>query len=93
MSLSQEAIQLITDTALAAAGKSLSTYSPTAVLPEGTKVIDLEKYQVGRSRFRGVLSTNSLADFSTYVKERASARRRFVTEPILKARFIFRSLQ
>lgn len=65
MSLSQEAIQLITDTALLAAGKTLSTYSPTAVLPEGVKVVDLEKYQVGRSRFRGVLSTNSLIDFST----------------------------
>lgn len=70
MSLSSEAIQLITDTALVAAGKTLSTYSPTAVLPEGVKVVDLEKYQVGRSRFRGVLSTNSLVDFSTYVKER-----------------------
>ena len=71
MSLSSEAIQLITDTALVAAGKALLTHTPTAILPEGAKVVDLEKYQAGRSRFRGVLSTNSLVDFSAYVTERA----------------------
>ena len=58
MSLSKEAIQLITDTALLATGKPLDTFSPTIALPEGLKVVDLEKYQIGRSRFRGVLSTN-----------------------------------
>lgn len=90
MSLSQEAIQLITDTALAAAGKSLSTYSPTAVLPEGTKVIDLEKYQAGRSRFRGVLSTNSLVDFSAYVKERAiEGARGFIDQDEMTCTLIF----
>jgi len=90
MPLSSEAIQLITDTALAAAGKTLSTYSPTAVLPEGTKVIDLEKYQVGRSRFRGVLSTNSLIDFSTYVKERAiEGSRGFIDQDEMTCTLIF----
>lgn len=90
MSLSQEAIQLITDTALLAAGKTLSTYSPTAVLPEGVKVVDLEKYQVGRSRFRGVLSTNSLVDFSAYVKERAiEGARGFIDQDEMTCTLIF----
>lgn len=90
MSLSQEAIQLITDTALLAAGKTLATYSPTAVLPEGVKVVDLEKYQVGRSRFRGVLSTNSLVDFSTYVKERAfEGARGFIDQDEMTCTLIF----
>ena len=90
MSLSQEAIQIITDTALSAAGKTLSTYSPTAVLPEGVKVVDLEKYQVGRSRFRGVLSTNSLVDFSAYVKERAiEGARGFIDQDEMTCTLIF----
>lgn len=71
MSLTKEAIQLITDTALEAAGKALPTLAPTIVLPEGTKIVDLEKYQYLRSRFRGTLSTHSLADFSVYVTDRA----------------------
>lgn len=71
MSLTKEAIQLITDTALEATGKALPTFTPTAVLPEGAKVLDLEKYQALRSRFRGTFSTHSLADFSAYVVDRA----------------------
>ena len=90
MSLSQEAIQLITDTALLAAGKTLSTYSPTAVLPEGVKVVDLEKYQVGRSRFRGVFSTSSLVDFSSYVTERAiDGARGFIDQDEMTCTLIF----
>jgi uncharacterized protein YfdQ (DUF2303 family) len=73
MSLTKEAIQLITDTALEATGKTLNTLIPTVVLPESSKVIDLEKFQNGRSRFRGAYSTHSLADFSAYVADRAEA--------------------
>ena len=90
MSLSKEAIQLVTDTALMAAGKSLNTYSPTAILPEGAKVVDLEKYQIGRSRFRGVLATNSLVDFSAYVKERAAeGARGFIDQDEMACTLIF----
>lgn len=90
MSLTQEAIQLITDTALVAAGKTLPTYSPTVILPDGVKVFDLEKYQVGRSRFRGVLSTNSLVDFSVYVKERAiKGARGFIDQDEMTCTLIF----
>ncbi|WP_095143272.1 MULTISPECIES: YfdQ family protein [unclassified Pseudomonas] len=71
MSLSKEAIQHITDTALEATGKNLSTHTPTVVLPAGCQVITLEKWQAGRSRFRGIYSTHSLADFSAYVADRA----------------------
>jgi uncharacterized protein YfdQ (DUF2303 family) len=73
MSLTKEAIQLITDTALEASGKPLATNMPTVVLPEGCQVISLEKWQAGRSRFRGIYSTHSLADFSKYVADRAVA--------------------
>lgn len=90
MSLTPEAIQLITDTALLAAGKTLPTYSPTAILPEGAKIIDLEKYQVGRSRFRGVLSTNSLVDFSAYATERAiEGARGFIDQDEMTCTLIF----
>ena len=90
MSLSKEAIQLVTDTALMATGKSLNTYSPTAILPEGAKVVDLEKYQIGRSRFRGVLATNSLVDFSAYVKERAAeGARGFIDQDEMACTLIF----
>ena len=71
MSLTPEAIQLITNTALIATGKPLNTFMPTAILPEGAKFFDLERFAVGRSRFRGTFSTNSLLDFGKYVTDRA----------------------
>jgi uncharacterized protein YfdQ (DUF2303 family) len=70
MSFTKEALQLVNDNALIAAGKTLPTFTPTAVIPEGEKVLDLEKFQEGRSRFRGTFSTNSLLDFSKYVIDR-----------------------
>lgn len=90
MSLSKEAIQLITDTALEATGKTLPTFTPTAVLPEGAKVLDLEKYQEGRSRFRGTYSTHSLADFSAYVTDRAEAGARgFINQDEMSCALLF----
>ena len=90
MSLTQEAIQLITNNALVAAGKTLPTNSLTAILPDGVKVFDLEKYQIGRSRFRGVLSTNSLVDFSVYAKERAiEGARGFIDQDEMTCNLIF----
>lgn len=90
MSLTKEAIQLITDTALEATGKSLPTFVPTAVLPEGAKVLDLEKFQAGRSRFRGTFSTHALADFSAYVAERAEAGARgFINQDEMSCVLLF----
>jgi uncharacterized protein YfdQ (DUF2303 family) len=90
MSLTKEAIQLITDTALEATGKTLDTLIPTVVLPESAKVIDLEKFQNGRSRFRGTYATHSLADFSTYVVDRADAGARgFINQDEMSCVLLF----
>lgn len=70
MSLSKEALQLIIDNALLAAGHLPDTDSPVGYLPEGATVVDMERYQAARSRFRGALSTASLADFAGYVIDR-----------------------
>ncbi|MBA1200501.1 DUF2303 family protein [Pseudomonas capeferrum] len=72
MSLSKEALQHIGDQALAAAAKPLETDAPTVIVPEGAKIVDLERFQLGRSRFRGTYSTHSLADFGAYVVERSA---------------------
>ena len=90
MSLTKDAIQLITDTALEANGKKLETLVPTVVLPESSKVIDLEKFQAGRSRFRGTYSTHSLADFGTYVVERAEpGARGFIDQDAMSCVLLF----
>ncbi len=62
-----KAIQLIQDTAVLANAKALDTHSPTIALPDNAKLHNLEKFQLNRSRFRGLLNTSSLSDFSGYV--------------------------
>lgn len=90
MSLTKDAIQLITDTALEATGKKLETHVPTVVLPDSAKVVDLEKYQAGRSRFRGTYATHSLADFSVYVLERAvTGARGFINQDEMSCTLLF----
>jgi len=90
MSLTKDAIQLITDTALEATGKKLETLVPTVVLPESAKVIDLERFQAGRSRFRGTYTTHSLADFGAYVVERAEpGARGFINQDEMTCGLLF----
>jgi uncharacterized protein YfdQ (DUF2303 family) len=90
MSFTKEALQLVNDNALIAAGKTLPTFTPTAVIPEGAKVLDLEKFQEGRSRFRGVFSTHSLADYSAYVVGRAVANARgFIDQDGMSCNLLF----
>lgn len=90
MSLSKEAVQLITDNALAAAGKELPTNTPTVLVPDSATVIDLERFQAGRSRFRGTYSTHSLADYSAYVVERAApAARGFIDQDNMSCIVLF----
>lgn len=90
MSLTKEAIQLITHTALEATGKKLETLVPTVVLPESAKIVDLERFQAGRSRFRGTYSTHSLADFSAYVVERAAlGARGFIDQDAMSCVLLF----
>lgn len=62
-----KAIQLIQDTAVLANAKALDTFEPSIALPATVNVISLEKFQQSRSRFRGLLETSSLKDFSEYV--------------------------
>jgi len=71
MSLTKDALQQITDNALAAAGKVLITDNPVVLVPDSSSVVDLEGYMAGRSRFRGTFSTHSLADFANHVTTRA----------------------
>lgn len=71
MSLTKDALQLIIADAVAANAKPLGTTTPTILVPEGFKVVNLEAYGAGRIRFRGVLSTSSLQDFADYVNDQA----------------------
>ncbi|WP_367239102.1 DUF2303 family protein [Pseudomonas fulva] len=90
MSLSKEALQLIIDDALAAAGKQLDTHSPVALVPDGAKIVDLERFQDHRNRFRGTYSTHSLADFGAYVVERsAAAARGFIDQDAMSCTVLF----
>jgi uncharacterized protein YfdQ (DUF2303 family) len=90
MSLSKEAIQLITDTALQASGKELETDTPAVVLPEGCQIVTLEKWQAGRSRFRGIYSTHSLADFTAYTAGRAiPAAKGFIDQDEMTCTILF----
>ena len=90
MSLTKDAIQLITDNALQATGKKLETFVPTVVLPDSASIIDLERFQAGRSRFRGTYSTHSLEDFSAYVIERASTGARgFIDQDAMSCILLF----
>lgn len=90
MSFSKEAIQLITDTALEATGKKLETLVPTVVMPDSAKIIDLERFQAGRSRFRGTYNTHSLNDFGVYVVERAApGARGFINQDEMSCVLLF----
>lgn len=90
MSLTKDALQLITDNALAAAGKTLDTNTPVALIPEGAKVVDLERFEMLRSRFRGTYSTHSLEDFGVYVVERAAPNARgFIDQDVMSCIVLF----
>lgn len=90
MTISKEALQYIGDLALAGAAKSLPTNTPVALVPDSSSVVDLEKYQSGRSRFRGTYATHSLADFGAYVVERAAPDARgFIDQDAMRCVVLF----
>lgn len=90
MPLTKEALQHIADQALAAAGKELPTNSPTVLVPDSATVIDLERFQLLRSRFRGTYSTHSLADFGAYVVERSAPNARgFIDQDAMSCIVLF----
>lgn len=73
MSLSQEAIQEISELSIRASGVHTinldSTDSKTAVLPDGTKIISLERFNKQRDQFRGEFVTTNLDSFIEYNKK------------------------
>lgn len=70
------AIQLIQNTAIEAAqGRAAELLQGKQIaLPDGYRIHDLEQFQAGRRRFRGTLRTDSLSDFTGYVRRRAEHR-------------------
>jgi uncharacterized protein YfdQ (DUF2303 family) len=67
-----ENIELIQKTAVEAAGKQLLTLGRATqpnliVLASDQKLHSLERFNVGRERYRGALATTSIDDFSSYV--------------------------
>ena len=90
MSLSKEALELIQENTIAAVGRDLPALGPVVVVPQNFNVVDLERYQEGRNRFRGTYSTHSLADYSTYVVERAApAARGFIDQDAMSCVVLF----
>ncbi|ATR82973.1 hypothetical protein CS390_10640 [Pseudomonas sp. HLS-6] len=71
MSLNKDTLELIIDNAAAARELPL-THVPVVALPDNVQVRSLEHLQLHRSRFRGMLNTNSLHDFADYVLAQSS---------------------
>ena len=90
MSLSKEALELIQEQTIAAVGRDVPALGPVVIVPQNFNVVDLERYQEGRNRFRGTFSTHSLADFSAYVVERAApAARGFIDQDAMSCVVLF----
>lgn len=90
MSLSKEALELIQEQTIAAVGRDVPTLGPVVIVPQNFNVVDLERYQEGRNRFRGTFSTHSLADFSAYLVERAApAARGFIDQDAMSCVVLF----
>lgn len=69
MTLPLETLDRITDTAHVANGKPVESFVPTLLMPSSYKLSNIEHLQEFRSRFRGQLRTESIADFCKYTKE------------------------
>ena len=90
MSLSKEALELIQEQTIAAVGRDVPALGPVVIVPQNFNVVDLERYQEGRNRFRGTYSTHSLADFSAYVVERAAPNARgFIDQEAMSCTVLF----
>lgn len=89
----KDALQLLFSTALAGSKQYIDNEGHTlALLPDNVKTINLEPYQLGRDRFRGSLTTHSLADFSKYVGNHTTDGQKpagFVDQDTMSARVLF----
>jgi len=71
MSLSKDALDTITATAIAASGAPLDTHVPAILIPDGYALKNLEHLQARPSRFRGTFRTHHMDAFAEYVKQHA----------------------
>lgn len=69
-----DTLNKITADAIIAAGNSLHTDVPSLLVPHGYNIENIEHLQEFRSRFRGELKTESLADFCAYVTRECNAQ-------------------
>lgn len=77
--ITEDGLQFLADQAVRAAGPhdpvtvftNEGQMRPTLILAPGQEIKDVEHLYPGRSRFRGLLATSSLADFASYTKARA----------------------
>lgn len=61
--------------------QAMQTHTPAILVMDGpgkTSVQSIEHLQIGRSRFRGTMSTNSIRDFVKYVVDRKTSSRGFI---------------
>ena len=69
--LTIDALNQITATHAAAAGRPLGTFVPAVLVPENYELQNIERLQELRSRFRGAMTTTSMPDFCAHVERRA----------------------
>ena len=83
--LNADALRFLTEQAVVAAGPKIPVqvfedefveagHKPNIILAPGQQLTDVEHLYPGRARFRGQLTTSSLADFCGYTKERGVGR-------------------
>lgn len=65
-----KAISELSADAATAAQSHIPSELALAAIPNGVQLHNLEPYMAGRTRFRGKMTTDSIPDFVSYVKER-----------------------
>jgi len=68
MSLSKDALDTITATAIAASGAPLDTHVPAILIPDGYSLETIENLQEHPARFRGRFTTHLISAFVHYVQ-------------------------
>lgn len=88
--LDEPAILLLHQTAIDADGaRNRLLPEDTIALPSNYNIHDLEKFQIGRRRYRGSLETASLSDFVAYVRANTGDNQGFIDAEKLSAKVLF----
>ena len=84
------ALKLAQDTAIDAQAKRIPAgyESKIVAVPNDYRLVDLEQFDAGRRRFRGMLVTDSLEDFAQYVKDNKGGQG-FILAQKMKATVFF----